>query len=221
LLQLYRTIIPFSPLYKNAIKTRKSASAVVHISPFGIRSYIGFRASGGCLGVFFISIMTCTNLCLNPPRKMPMTQHVDLLWYIENGLGSEEMSEHITVLVVEDEVHIRRVLEYNLKLDGFEVYLAEDGAIGLKLAREKHPDVILLDWLMPEMDGLQVLKELRSDGNTAHIPVFMLTAKGMLNDVTQAIEMGADDYITKPFNPIQLGKTIKVKLEKCAQVKKC
>lgn len=131
------------------------------------------------------------------------------------------MSEHITVLVVEDKAHIRRVLEYNLKLDGFEVYLAEDGAIGLKLAREKHPDVILLDWLMPEMDGLQVLKELRSDGSTAHIPVFMLTAKGMLNDVTQAVEMGADDYITKPFNPIQLGKTIKGKLEKCAQVKKC
>ena len=130
------------------------------------------------------------------------------------------MDEHITVLVVEDEEHIRRVLEYNLKLDGFEVYLAEDGATGLKLARENSPDVILLDWLMPVMNGLQVLAELKTDGNTEHIPVFMLTAKGMLNDVTQAIEMGADDYITKPFNPIQLGKTIREKLEKCAKVKK-
>jgi DNA-binding response OmpR family regulator len=130
------------------------------------------------------------------------------------------MSERITVLVVEDEAHIRRVLEYNLKLDGFEVYLAEDGAAGLELARERGPDVILLDWLMPEMSGLQVLAELRNDGNTAHIPVFMLTAKGMLSDVTQAIEMGADDYITKPFNPIQLGKTLKEKLEKCAKVRK-
>lgn len=123
-------------------------------------------------------------------------------------------------MVVEDEAHIRRVLEYNLKLDGFEVYLAEDGATGLKLARENNPDVILLDWLMPVMNGLRVLAELKTDGSTEHIPVFMLTAKGMLNDVTQAIEMGADDYITKPFNPIQLGKTIREKLEKCAKVKK-
>jgi two-component system phosphate regulon response regulator PhoB len=130
------------------------------------------------------------------------------------------MSEQITILVVEDEAHIRRVLEYNLKLDGFEVYLAEDGATGLKLARENSPDVILLDWLMPVMNGLQVLAELKTDSSTEHIPIFMLTAKGMLNDVTQAIEMGADDYITKPFNPIQLGKTIREKLEKCAKVKK-
>ena len=131
------------------------------------------------------------------------------------------MSEQIKILVVEDEAHIRKVLEYNLKLDGFEVYLAEDGATGLKLARENSPDRILLDWLMPVMDGLQVLAELKADSGTEHIPVFMLTAKGMLNDVTQAIEMGADDYITKPFNPIQLGKTIREKLEKCAQAKKC
>jgi two-component system phosphate regulon response regulator PhoB len=130
------------------------------------------------------------------------------------------MSEQITILVVEDEAHIRRVLEYNLKLDGFEVYLAEDGATGLKLARENRPDVILLDWLMPVMNGLQVLAELKADGGTEHIPVFMLTAKGMLNDVTQAVEMGADDYITKPFNPIQLGKTLREKLEKCAKAKK-
>jgi len=130
------------------------------------------------------------------------------------------MNEHITVLVVEDEPHIRRVLEYNLKLDGFEVYLAEDGSSGLKLAREKNPDVILLDWLMPKMDGLQVLKELKADPCMKYIPVFMLTAKGMLNDVTQALEVGADGYITKPFNPMQLGKTIKDKLEKCTKTKK-
>jgi DNA-binding response OmpR family regulator len=129
------------------------------------------------------------------------------------------MSEQITVLVVEDEAHIRRVLEYNLKLDGFEVYLAEDGATGLRLAREKIPDVILLDWLMPEMNGLAVLTELRKDSCTEHIPVFMLTAKGMLNDVTQAFETGADDYITKPFDPMQLGKSIREKLEKCTKVK--
>jgi DNA-binding response OmpR family regulator len=127
------------------------------------------------------------------------------------------MSEQITVLVVEDEPHIRKVLEYNLRMDGFMVYLAEDGAGGLLLAREKNPDVILLDWLMPKMNGLKVLAELKNDNVTQHIPVFMLTAKGMLSDVTQAIDTGADDYITKPFNPMQLGKTIKEKLEKCSQ----
>ena len=116
------------------------------------------------------------------------------------------MSEQNIILIVEDEAHIRRVLEYNLKLDGFEVYLAEDGAAGLKLANEKNPDVILLDWLMPVMNGLQVLAELKADTSTEHIPVFMLTAKGMLNDVTQALETGADDYITKPFNPVQSGQ---------------
>jgi two-component system phosphate regulon response regulator PhoB len=130
------------------------------------------------------------------------------------------MAEQITVLVVEDEPHIRRVLEYNLNLDGFKVELAEDGAAGLKLAHEAHPDVILLDWLMPLMSGLQVLEELKKDVSTEHIPVFMLTAKGMLSDVTQALEIGADDYITKPFNPIQLGKTIREKLEKCAKAKR-
>jgi two-component system phosphate regulon response regulator PhoB len=130
------------------------------------------------------------------------------------------MNEKITVLVVEDEAHIRRVLEYNLKLDGFNVYLAEDGAAGLKIALEVCPDVILLDWLMPLMNGLQVLAQLKSDNKTEGIPVFMLTAKGMLSDVTQALDMGADDYITKPFNPMQLGKTVREKLEKCAKAKK-
>jgi DNA-binding response OmpR family regulator len=129
------------------------------------------------------------------------------------------MLEHITALVVEDEPHIRKVLEYNLKLDNFEVYLAEDGTSGLTLAREKNPDVILLDWLMPKMNGLKVLAELKNDESTEHIPVFMLTAKGMLSDVTQALETGADDYITKPFDPIQLGKIIREKLEKCTKVK--
>jgi DNA-binding response OmpR family regulator len=128
------------------------------------------------------------------------------------------MNEQISILVVEDEAHIRRVLEYNLKLDGFNVYLAEDGASGLKLATEKCPDVILLDWLMPVMNGLQVLTELKKNPNTENIPVFMLTAKGMLNDVTEALDIGAIDYITKPFNPVQLGKTLKEKLEKCVKV---
>jgi two-component system, OmpR family, phosphate regulon response regulator PhoB len=129
------------------------------------------------------------------------------------------MSDKINVLVIEDEAHVRKVLEYNLSLDGFEVYMAENGTAGLQIAREKYPDVILLDWLMPGMNGLDVLTELKADAVTNHIPIFMLTAKGMLSDVTKALESGADDYITKPFNPVQLGKYIREKLEKCAKAK--
>lgn len=121
-----------------------------------------------------------------------------------------------TVLVVEDEENIRMVIEYNLRMDGFEVYLAEDGVAGLQLARERIPDVILLDWIMPEMTGLEVLTELKHDKNTENIPVFMLTAKVMTSDIERAFEVGADDYITKPFNPRQLGKIIRKKLEECA-----
>jgi len=129
------------------------------------------------------------------------------------------MSKRIPVLVIEDEEHIRQVLEYNLKLDDFEVYQAADGPTGLKLAREKKPEVILLDWMMPDMDGLTVLSELKYDEQTRHIPVFMLTAKGMMDDVGRALYEGADDYITKPFDPVTLGNVIKLKLEKCIKVK--
>ena len=122
------------------------------------------------------------------------------------------MSEQISVLAVEDEEHLRSILECNLKLDGFEVYLAEDGREGLELARQMRPDVILLDWMMPEMSGLEVLSELKKDEETKNIPVFMLTAKAMMNDIKQALCEGADDYITKPFNPAELGQTIRTKL---------
>ena len=123
------------------------------------------------------------------------------------------MSEQISILAVEDEEHIRNILEYNLKLDGFEVCMAEDGREGLELARQMRPDVILLDWMMPEMSGLEVLLELKKDEETKNIPVFMLTAKAMMNDIKQALCEGADDYITKPFNPAELGQTIRTKLE--------
>jgi DNA-binding response OmpR family regulator len=123
-----------------------------------------------------------------------------------------------SVLLVEDEEHIRLVVEYNLKREGFEVYSAEDGQAALEIARKIIPDIILLDWMLPGMNGLEVLTELKHDERTKHIPVFMLTAKGMASDVARALEMGADDYITKPFNPRQLGETIKKKLEELKKV---
>ena len=127
------------------------------------------------------------------------------------------MNKQISVLVIEDEEHIRTVLEYNLKLDGFDVHLAEDGSSGLELARRITPDVILLDWMLPEMTGLEVLSELKQDEKTQNIPVFMLTAKAMGGDLAQALRQGADDYITKPFNAAELGQTIKSKLGSMVQ----
>lgn len=124
------------------------------------------------------------------------------------------MNESTKILVIEDEDHIRTVLGYNLKLDGFKVHLAENGIIGLKMAHEILPDLILLDWMMPGMDGLQVLSELKHDDATKSIPVFMLTAKSMMTEVGRALYEGADDYITKPFDVVELGQMLKEKLEK-------
>ncbi|MHC4113834.1 MAG: response regulator [Planctomycetota bacterium] len=123
------------------------------------------------------------------------------------------MGKQISILAIEDEEHIRNILKYNLKLDGFEVCVAENGRKGLELAREKIPDVILLDWMIPEMDGLEVLSELKKDERTENIPVFMLTAKAMAGDLEQALREGANDYITKPFDSAKLGQLIKFKLE--------
>jgi DNA-binding response OmpR family regulator len=124
------------------------------------------------------------------------------------------MAEINNILVIEDEEHIRTILKYNLELDGFKVCLAEDGLTGLDAARENKPDLILLDWMMPGLDGLQVLSELKQDERTKDIPVFMLTAKSMMAEVGRALYEGADDYITKPFDVIELGQIIKDKFEK-------
>jgi len=123
------------------------------------------------------------------------------------------MSEKISVLVVDDEEHIRNILEYNLELHGFKVYQAEDGPTGLELAREKKPGMILLDWMLPGMDGLQVLEKLKADQRTRSIPVIMVTVKRMVSDVGNALLRGADDYIVKPFDPEELSQMIRRKLE--------
>jgi DNA-binding response OmpR family regulator len=136
-------------------------------------------------------------------------------------MGDGDLDKRAIILIVEDEEHILTVLEYNLKLDGFEVYLAEDGLAGLELAGNVRPDVILLDWMLPRIDGLTVLSELKKGDRTKDIPVFMLTAKGMLEDIKQAFEAGANDYITKPFNPTRLGEMIRKKLESTAEPAPC
>ncbi|MHC4456836.1 MAG: response regulator [Planctomycetota bacterium] len=121
------------------------------------------------------------------------------------------MSKWIPILVIDDDEITHKALEYNLKLYGFKVYLAKDGETGLKLAQEKTPELILLDWMMPGMDGLEVLSEVKHNKRTEHIPVFMLTGRGMIGDLDEPFEIGADDYIIKPFDLKQLGKILKDK----------
>ncbi len=127
---------------------------------------------------------------------------------LNQNQGDAIMSQQYTVLVVEDEEHIRTVIEYNLRLDGFEVFQADDGVKALKMARQIKPDLILLDWMMSDRSGLEVLADLKHGDDTDHIPVIMLTARGAESDMQRAREVGADEYITKPFAPRSLSATI-------------
>jgi DNA-binding response OmpR family regulator len=115
-------------------------------------------------------------------------------------LKGESMSKP-TVLVVEDDPDIVEVLVYNLRREGYVVDSVGDGERGLALALSRKPDIVLLDLMLPGMDGMEVCRRLRAKEDGADVPVIMLTAKGEETDVVLGLEMGADDYVTKPFSP--------------------
>ena len=114
-----------------------------------------------------------------------------------------------SILVVDDEPEAVELVEFNLKQAGFEVASAPDGATALKKTREILPSLIVLDLMLPEMDGLEVCKVLRRDPKTAAIPILMLTAKAAEIDRVLGLELGADDYLTKPFSPRELVLRVK------------
>jgi two-component system, OmpR family, phosphate regulon response regulator PhoB len=109
-----------------------------------------------------------------------------------------------TVLIVEDESDVVDLLRYNLTKAGLAVLLAGDGRTGLEIARSQRPDVIILDLMLPVLDGHAVCKALKKDPETEHVPVLMLTAKGQAEERVKGLEIGADDYVTKPFSPREL-----------------
>jgi DNA-binding response OmpR family regulator len=113
------------------------------------------------------------------------------------------------ILVVDDEPEAVELLEFNLKQAGYVVSTAGDGAEALKRARSQTPDMIVLDVMLPEMDGFEICKSLRLDSSTAKIPIIMLTAKAAEIDRVLGLELGADDYLTKPFSPRELLLRIK------------
>jgi len=114
------------------------------------------------------------------------------------------MSERNTILVVDDQTNVRNILEFNLKRKGFDILSAQDGLAAITLAINNQPDLMLLDIMMPGIDGFQVLEKLRSDERTSSIPVLVVSAKGTEDDILQAMKLGAKDYIVKPFNLDQL-----------------
>ncbi len=109
-----------------------------------------------------------------------------------------------TVLVVDDDPVILKLLEVNFEMEGFQVVRASDGAEGLERARECRPDIVVLDVMMPRMTGYEVAKALREDAVTAHIPIIFVTARAQSTDVERGMELGVDDYVTKPFDPLDL-----------------
>jgi len=121
------------------------------------------------------------------------------------------------ILIVEDEKDIVKMLEYNLKKEGFRTISAQDGEDALEYAIREHPDLIILDLMLPGMDGLEVCKELKKETKTALIPIIMLTAKAQESDKVVGLELGADDYVTKPFSPRELIARIKAVLRRAKE----
>ena len=118
------------------------------------------------------------------------------------------------VLVVDDEAPIRLLCRVNLEAERMDVLEAADGETGLATARAEKPDVVLLDVMMPGMDGWQVAERLVDDPETADIPIIFLTARAELRDRARGLELGGVDYITKPFNPTELAAVVESLLER-------
>jgi len=118
------------------------------------------------------------------------------------------------IVVVEDEPDILEVLSYNLTREGFKVSASLDGAEGLALIEKKLPDLVLLDLMLPSLDGLEICRLLKSKPQTEHIPIIMVTAKGEESDVVLGLGVGADDYIPKPFSPKELIARVKAVLRR-------
>lgn len=118
------------------------------------------------------------------------------------------------ILIVEDEMNIRQLVRYNLEKEGFQVLEATDGLQGLKMAKLEKPELVLLDLMLPEMDGLEVCRSLKGNPGTAALPVIMVTAKSEEIDKVIGLELGADDYLTKPFSPRELVARVKAVLRR-------
>ena len=119
-----------------------------------------------------------------------------------------------TVLVVEDEKSISTLIQYNLEKEGFKVLISETGEEGFELIKKNLPDLVLLDWMLPDLSGIDICKQIKKDTKLKSIPVIMLTAKSEETDKIRGFETGADDYVTKPFSTKELILRIKALLKR-------
>ena len=119
-----------------------------------------------------------------------------------------------SIVVIEDEADIREVIEHNLSREGYKVHASADGDKGLEMIRTEKPVLVLLDLMLPGLDGLDVCRELKADRRTRSIPVIMVTAKGEESDIVLGLGIGADDYVTKPFSPKELIARVKAVLRR-------
>jgi diguanylate cyclase (GGDEF)-like protein len=124
-----------------------------------------------------------------------------------------------TVLVADNEADIRRLVELNLQLDGYTVAFARDGEEALRQAIELRPALVLLDVMMPKLDGFEVCRRLRADARTSHIPVIILTAKSLTVDKVVGLTAGADDYVLKPFEPVELLARVRTTLRRARELR--
>ena len=120
----------------------------------------------------------------------------------------------LRVLVIDDEAPIRLLCRVNLEAEGMDVIEAADGKTGLDLAREQQPDVVLLDVMMPGLDGWRVAEELLEDDSTRGIPIIFLTARAEFRDRARGLDIGGVDYVTKPFNPLDLAQLVRGLLDR-------
>ena len=118
------------------------------------------------------------------------------------------------ILIVEDEAALQKLLAYNLEAAGFEVAQAFDGEEALTLLAERTPDLVVVDWMIPQLSGLELLRRIRRRPEQAHVPVVMLTARTEEPDRLRGLELGADDYVTKPFSPAELIARIRAVLRR-------
>ena len=117
------------------------------------------------------------------------------------------------VLVIEDDAHIWKLIEYKLKKEKHDLKWASDGLKAMEILETFRPDLILSDVMVPYMDGIQILKKIKADDELKDIPVIMLTSKAQEEDVTRGLELGAQDYMTKPFSPTELILRVKMALK--------
>lgn len=124
------------------------------------------------------------------------------------------------IVVIEDEPDILEVLAYNLRREGYEVFTAFNADIGLPLIYKEQPDLVLLDLMLPGMDGIEICKQLKNDTRTLEMPVIMVTAKGEESDIVLGLGVGADDYIAKPFSPREMIARVKAVIRRGVMVDK-